>query len=267
MTKLIPILFLITLFIGCDSKAQLDYSIDPTWDLVDNINCDTLYQRYSSADMMNKEDAYHLALIEGKCGDTEKAIDYMKRAIILDDKNPFKHYSMARLLVDNLDMENALNEVLIAESLFSENYHIQVLKAEIFYYNGYKKDCLRTLNQIERHDKTKSDSYRIRALIYRQEQNIDKGYDNIKKAINNEPDDPWLYFLAGDILIIGKRYKESIPYLDKCVEMDNSNSDFFLRRGVAHYYAGEKQKGEKDWYKSLDMGNEKAQEYIDTYIN
>ena len=266
MSVVTKLSFLILLCIGCKSAAQLDYSMDRTIVLVDSLGCDTLNKRYSTGDLTNVNDIYRLALTEYKCGDHKKAVEYLKRAIALDGNEPFEHYALANLFVEKNDVTDALNEIQKAESLFPNNYYIEVSKAEILYYNHNIKECLQILNYIERYDKTRSDTYRIRALIFRGEQNIDKGYENIKIAIHNDPENPWLYYLAGDILIIGKRYKEAVPYLTKSIEMDTSDADFYLRRGVAFYYSGEIQKASDDWHKSLNMGNKKAREYINTYL-
>jgi len=267
MRQLVTLSILISLFYGCESKAQLDYSFDETYNLVNNLSCDSLNVLLSGSEIIDKNDVYHLALIERKCGNLEKAIEYLQKAVKMDERDPFKHYALANFYVDKFDMENALTEILKADYLFPNNYKIQVLKAEIFHYTYNNKECLRTLKNIERLDKTKSDLYRIRAMVYRQEQKIDKGLENIKIAIQNETDNASLYFLAGDILIIGKRHKEAIPYLDKCIKLDSSDSNYYLRRGVAFYYSGQVEKAEKDWKKSLELGNERAQEYIDTYLD
>lgn len=253
--------------LACNPIDKLDYTIGSEIEYVQGTDCESLSEQFSQLDWTDEGNLYLLALQEAKCGDIELAMEYLEQSIALNSSDVFKHYSLAEILLYNSDPSGAYNEIVKAELELPTNYYVLILKAEIQYYGGLNEPSLSTLKFIEKRDTTKSDIYRIRYMIYRSENDFEKSYESIKTAIKKEPENPYLYYYAADILELVKKYEEAIPYLDKCIELDNSESDYYLKRGLSYYFSGNTEYAESDWDTCVVMGNAKAQEYLDKYID
>ena len=267
MHKILPFIFIAIFISSCKTNDKLEYSTHPSLYLIDSLDCYTLNTMYNNSDELDDSVCYYLSLIETKCGDLDKAEFYIKRSISLDKDRPYKNFAFANILSQKGSYKEAYEEIIKAHKAYKNNYYILIQKAEIEYNLEKSKSCLRTLDHIESNNDQLSDSYRLKSLVYRLEQKNDKSLKYLNEAIDLSPEDSWLYYLAGDLLIIDKHYKEAIPYLIKATELETDNAEYLFRRGVAFYYSGEKEKAASDWSESLKLGHSRAQEYIDTYLN
>jgi tetratricopeptide (TPR) repeat protein len=263
---LIFFLFISTSIVSCKSADKLNYKFDPFMAKIDSLDCKELVSKYSKIKQENDTILYYLALSEFNCGDVQNAFVNISKSIKMNESNPFKHYAKSRMLKKVGDFQAALNEMELANRLLPNNYFILITKAELLYYVRDFDSSLELLDIINDQETKSAEVYRIRALVYVQEMKTGKAMDNIVKAISIEPNDFELNYIAGDILVKGKKYKESLEYLNRAIELNNTNSYSYLKRGLSFYYLGEKSKCKDDWDKCLKLGNTEAEKYIKTYL-
>lgn len=75
----------------------------------------------------------------------------------------------------------------------------------------------------------------------------------------------WLNKLS-KLLTIEQRYSESIEIYDKLIAKNSTNTEYYLKRGYAFYKTGKIETAKNDWQKALELGDEKAKEYLDIYF-
>lgn len=258
--------FLIAATTSCKSQNKLNYKTDSIFARIDSLDCNELLLKYGQRNQENDTILYYLALSEFKCNDEQNALLHLDKSIKMNSSNPFKHYAKSRMLMVGGDFELALNEINIADRLLPDNYFFLIHKAELLYAIRDLDSALDLLDLINKQESSSAEVYRIRALIYMNEMKTDKSLVNIVKAISLEPNDFYLYYLAGDILVKDKKYKESLEYLNRAIELNDGFSDTYLKRGLSFYYLGNKSKCKEDWNKCLKLGNKQVEKYIKTYL-
>lgn len=258
--------FFIASTTGCKSENKLNYKTDSIFTTIDSLDCNELLSKYRQGNQDNDTILYYLALSEFKCNDTQNALLHLDKSIKMNESNPFKHYAKSRMLMAGGDFEQAINEIVIADRLLPDNYFFLIHKAELLYAIMDFDSALDLLDIINNQETSSAEVYRIRALIYMNEMKTDKSMVNIVKAISLEPNDFYLHYLAGDILIKGKKYKESIEYLNRAIELNDTFSDAYLKRGLSFYYLGNKTKCKENWNECLKLGNRQVEKYIKTYL-
>ncbi len=104
------------------------------------------------------------------------------------------------------------------------------------------------------------------AHIKEYQNNIPEAIDYYSKAIVIKPNETdWLNKLAR-LLTQEQRYSESIVVYNTLVQFNESITDLYLKRGYAFYKTEKPNLAKKDWQKALELGDEKAKEYLKLYI-
>jgi tetratricopeptide (TPR) repeat protein len=61
---------------------------------------------------------------------------------------------------------------------------------------------------------------KCRAKIYQERGQIEKALEDYELIIDHYPDDPWIYFLKGDLLKVNNRYEEAINYFSRVLQFE-----------------------------------------------
>ncbi len=172
--------------------------------------------------------------------DNNNAIDYYKKALELDNKNPDIPYYIASLYVNINDIDNAKKYADIALSLNNSNSQAkEILKyvAEketekelanaIELYNSQQyNDAVNLLNNLVKNDQSNYSVYYYRALSYDALNNYEKAVEDYKNVIKHAPDLAIAYYsLAVDYDNLNN-YKLAKQNYKKYVDLNLEDNDY-----------------------------------------
>lgn len=115
--------------------------------------------------------------------------------------------------------------------------------------------------------------YRIRSVIYLQQENIPSALADMDKGLEAAPESPDLLLLRGQTLSDAERYDEALVDLSKFIELNPTPSDFLTRayfyRGVSNAAVGNLDDAATDFGKVLEMKPDDVFTYLsraDVYV-
>jgi len=119
--------------------------------------------------------------------DYNKAIDYLKIAITLDDKIYEPFYMLANLLVDTQRYDEANNVFTNALKLFPDNYDLLNAYARLLDFTQKYNDAIAILNKASQLQPDKPDAFINLAIVYYDKGEIQTSFEYIQKALNISP--------------------------------------------------------------------------------
>jgi len=96
------------------------------------------------------------------------------------------------------------------------------------------------------------DAYKNLGVIYIRDQEPQKALDLSKKALEMVEDDYLFYYMAGTALLALKDFRESIPYLEKAVELNPTHSQLHNNLGTSYLTIGGYDKAYEHYLKSSE---------------
>ena len=163
--------------------------------------------------------------------DYDAAVKDYNRAIGLEPE-VFNYYlDRSEAYLQEGDYNAALNDATFYLSLFGNDPKAIEIKAEILMKQGNAVDALPYLT----------------------------------KNIKNDPSKPAYFKARGDAYLQTKTYSYAIKDYSMALDLDPTDSETYLNKGLARYYMGDTEGACSDWEKAKRFGNIRAQEYLLKY--
>jgi len=173
------------------------------------------------------------------------------------------------------EYKKAIDDILYAYNLepYSEKIKrrkvqiAQILNAEAYELRRkYEHDKALELYNLALQVDLENDSiYNGRARAYILKQDLVSALEDIKIAIEINPNDISHYLLIDYILAKGKNWEEIISYWDKFIELNPKNPRAYVERGGAYYHNRNIQKAVENAKISADLGNLEGKEAYEKF--
>ncbi len=146
----------------------------------------------------------------------------------------------------------------------TENYYIQRAKSyiETEKYKNAAEDLETALNL----NPANFDNYKTLAMAYAKDGNIEKAEENLNFYLTFFENDKDASLLFGKIYLDANQPLKALPYLNKCLENDKTNPEYFTMRGNAYMQTKTYQYAIKDYSMALDLEPNDADAYLNKGI-
>lgn len=210
-----------------------------------------------------KQDKYKEGIIQ-----LSKAIDIFK-------ENSDYFYWRTIAYIDIKEFEKAKNDILYAYALNPFDKYIKKKKiylGKVLNHEAYK---LRKDNEIEQAlnlynialqvDLENDSMYYGIAQTYIRQHDLESALDNIKIAIEINPNDINHYLLIDYLLAKNKDWNQIISYWDSFIKLYPDNGRAYSERGGAYYHKGDIKKAVENAKISGDLGNLEGKEAYEKF--
>ena len=208
------------------SAQAIDIKLDTAANYYNNKDYQSAIKEYLDIQPATSNTMLGVASCYQNLGETDKAIEYYKKALELSPANSDIAYYIAALYTDKEDIENAkiYAEKSIAlnktnknakELLSNINAQLESQKLtqaiELFDKEQYS-DSLNYLNEILTKNPKESYALYYRGMIYDTQQKYSEAVSDYKKAISINPDLLIVNYLIGIDFDMQEKYKDAISY-------------------------------------------------------
>ena len=170
--------------------------------------------------------------IAGNTGNLEKAINYFKSALEIDEKYIDAGKSLATIYIARSDL-NSAEQVLEKFEEFEHNQDLQKLRAQIQLYKGNAEKVLTLLKPFDKENQIDFELYFYLAFASEMAGNVDEALEFCSKAIRLNPADPRFYCLQGNILIKKNLHSEAVTSYRKTLSIQENIPDAWKGIGIA----------------------------------
>lgn len=194
------------------AKAKVDglyYDAVKAHMLGDDVQSEQLLQQVIKLKPNEAAPYYDLSRIAITQNKPEKASEYIKKALALDDKNKWYREQSANIFI----MRNEYNQAadgfasLAKDEVYNEEY---LLKAALLYQRAAKyKEALSLLTQLEKKKGLDDDVLIQQQQVYLKMNDVDGAARTIRKLINRNPKEARFYSLLAEIYSNNKRPDEA----------------------------------------------------------
>lgn len=209
--------------------------------------------------------------------DTIKPFEIEKRIIENFNEKELVNYSRdIHYLIDNETLED--NKLLV---ILSAYYHSISSTEEFTYYlfKAYEEDIEsfipvfelftpKTLSKIENtlHNITYEDGYdkrihSVMAFIYYSQKDFNKTYNELLVSMDNEKNNPYLYYLYGNIKLSRKEYLSAIASYNSSESNGFNNPAMFKQRGIAKGFTEDFKGAIEDYNKAIHYNDKDKEIY------
>ncbi|AJA49097.1 TPR repeat-containing protein [Clostridium pasteurianum DSM 525 = ATCC 6013] len=222
-----------------------------------------LYNKvYELSSGKNLDAIINLALIYDSLGKSDKAKDYYKEALSIDDYEERAYYGLATIYDEEGKYEEAI--ILYNKAIYiNPNYH----KAYFFLANAYdvsgKKDlAIETYKKLLSLNPMDFWANLNLGCIYEEQNQNDLAYKIFSKALKINPNNHLALFNMGVIYYKFNMIKKSINFYERSIEKDGSYEYSYLNLAVIYKY-----KDTKKGIKILSNGINNCSEVYFLYYN
>lgn len=174
-------------------------------------------------------------------------------------------YQQGLKLYQEGNLEEALVQFKTSLANYSENSNASHYLGRIYYDLGQKDLSLSYYEDAVRINLNDTVSMLGIGQVYFDMGNLAKAKEYYDMTIENAPSYGLAYYNRGTMLGMQKQYHSSLNDLNKSIDLDPTNANAFLNRGLAHYFLKEMDKACEDWNQAADMGLKKGVEAVDYY--
>lgn len=146
----------------------------------------------------------------------------------------------------------------------TEKYYL--LRAESYIKTEKYKNAAEDLETALDLNPANFDNYKKLAEVYAFTGNIDKAEENLNYYLTFFEEDKDATFLFGKIYLNANQPLKALPYLNKCLENDKTNPEYFTSRGNAYLQTKTYEYAIKDYSMSLDLEPNNADAYLNKGI-
>lgn len=133
-------------------------------------------------------------------------------------------------------------------------------------FNGAIKDYEHLLEMDSKSDAEVTRAHFLKGKAHYYAKNMDAAISDFHAVVTRDSLNAEAFLYLGYIGVATGYYSEAITYLDKCLEIDKSNSEALYLRGYCKYDLGMDDLGEADLQKSAGLGDKDAKWMIKKYF-
>ena len=93
----------------------------------------------------------------------------------------------------------------------------------------------------------------MKAFKLREEKNFLEAINVYNEAINNEPENPKLFFDISECYAEINKFKEALLALDNAIKLDSLNAYFYNNRGLIYYRTNKDQNAIREYKKAIQL--------------
>jgi tetratricopeptide (TPR) repeat protein len=93
-----------------------------------------------------------------------------------------------------------------------------------------------------------------------------RAIDYYSTAISLQPDNANWHFARGKLFFIEQNFEMALDDFTKYIEKIPDNPDVYLKRGYTFYRLNKTNEAGSDWKTAVQLGEQKGNEYIETYL-
>ena len=260
-------------------------------------------QDYNEALLIDNEfwDCLHnRAMAYQEAGNWTKSIrDY--DLLIAHHDSSIYHEAKALIFTESKDYERAMDEFNRVLARNPKDTEAKINLATLDFYLGNKQRAAATLEEILHQFPNEAYGYNTLNQIYIELSLLDLAYRAIQQALrldpnnafflNNRgftylemdstalalidinqsivltPDNPWSYRNKGYYYYKMGDFTQAIRYLKQSLEMDENVKEAHLMLGMTYLSDGQSGMACQEWQIAMDVGNDKAQAYLNDHCN
>ena len=166
--------------------------------------------------------------------------------------------------------ESAIQYLDRAISLDDKKTHLQIEKAEIHLGAGEYEEAIESLSQAISSEKKSPVLYSERAHALTQVKRYDLAIADYNEALLLEKSNPNLYFNRGVLHEKQKEYDHAFGDYNKAISLDRSQPAFYLARGQLYSGMGDHDQAIEDFNETIKLGknerNEMSHESFNAYV-
>jgi tetratricopeptide (TPR) repeat protein len=174
-------------------------------------------------------------------------------------------YNQGLKLYQEGDLEGALVQFKSSLANYPENSNACHYLGRIYYDLGQKGLSLAYYEDAVRFNLNDTVSMLGIGQVYFDMGDLVNAKEYYDMTIENAPFYGLAYYNRGTMLGMQKQYHSALNDLNKSIELDPSNANAFLNRGLAHFFLKDMEKACEDWNQAADMGLAKGIEAVEIY--
>ena len=192
------------------------------------------------------------------------AIEKLTKISVPDDLKNWKNYNLAISYLGNLDYENAMKYANNMDNSLSTKMLKGSIKFEMGDFYGADEIYENVLNDnIFDEYYTKDYVLNDRAYALMKLKKYNEALSNIDKAIEINSFESNYYDTKGEILYLFGKISESIMYTNKSIELNPNKNSYYIR-GLSQIKQNKIENGCRDLSKAFELGEQKAINVIKT---
>jgi tetratricopeptide (TPR) repeat protein len=242
----------------------------------------------------------YLGLIQGQLYEGEQAVHSFRKAIVANDNKLEYRLNLTIEFIRQNEYDSSLAVLNKTIEMDSTQYLLYFYRAIVNYekeneYSGdndllhalklHEKTIDLCLDQVKQYTLTnglviadrmlrmisevypeRTDIYAERAQVNLYQKNYDISLELYSRALELNPENQEWLLQKAKLSLQQQHFSEAISDYTKLIQNHPDNAKFYIKRGYANYKTGQLSQARVDWDRALELGDPKAQEYIDTYI-
>lgn len=220
-----------------DEKRRFDYFFYEAMNAkaLDKYEAAYDFLKYCHAiDSTNANVIYELGNFYNSYGDKNKAINYYRKASLLDKNNYYYNYAYGTMCIEFKQYSDAIDQFSKLVSNNPDNTELYVLLSEAYRMDGDLTNAIKTLDKLEKivglDEKISLHKYQLYTALKQE----DKAFAEIQKHIDKYPNQLKYQILLGDLYMQTGKKKEAFLVYSKAKAIDPD--DPYLITSMAEYY-------------------------------
>ncbi len=191
---------------------------------------------------LNDPQSSALFNIRGGCqmnlGNLLEATNDFNKAIDINSNNASAYFNRGACNYKNNDLQGAINDFNKSIEINPNNAKAYFNLGNLYLDSEGEEEAIPFYTNSIEVDPSNSDAYFNRGLAYEGNYDFEEAVVDFKKVIEIDPKRADAYYKLGDILYseISNSEAESIKYLDKAIELDQTNAYAYFTRSKARNY-------------------------------
>jgi tetratricopeptide (TPR) repeat protein len=224
-----------------------------------------LYEQYNLKIAASPEAAnpyFQRGWLKYHLGDTTNALTDVKKAVMLDPKNPFYHYAYAYIIIDKGEYETVINECNEALKYDKTFVDVFVMKGSALDLLKRPAEARELYSRALQIDSTYEDIYLQFVSSYALTNNMVEAEGMVIRLLNQYPNSGDGLKCKSRILMYQKKYNEAISLADELIKSKRSLTENYLLKTAAYDSLRNQPKACECMYKLSLMGYIDGYEYI-----
>jgi tetratricopeptide (TPR) repeat protein len=165
----------------------------------------------------------------------------------------------------NGKIDDALDQFKASIENYPENAQAYHYLGRIYFEKGQKGLSISYYKDAVGYNASDSSSTLAIGQVYFDMGDGVKAMEYYDKAVKMAPYFALAYYNRGTLLGMQKQYNSSLQDLNKSIEIDPSNGNAFVNRGLAYFYLKDMDKACESWEQAARMGMDKGMEAVELY--
>lgn len=196
----------------------------------------------------------------------DSSLSVLNKAIEMDSTQYLLYFYRAIVNYEKENRQSGDNDLLHALKLHEKTIDLCLDQVKQYTLTNGLFIADRMLEMISEVYPDRPDIYAERAQINLYQKNYDVSIEMYSRALKLNPENQDWLLQKAKLSLQQQHFSDAISDYTELIQKHSDNAEFYLKRGYANYKMDHLSQARTDWNKALDLGDSKAQEYIDTYF-